>query len=75
MIPIHSGESMKFFIIAGRILGHLFMIAGRILGHFFMTIIHWIFNQYNKSQSGTIIILNGPSGSGKSSIQKESRLL
>lgn len=47
------------------------IITGIVLGSLFMAGINWSLKQYNKPESGKIIILNGPSGSGKSSIQKE----
>ncbi|MCX5925443.1 MAG: hypothetical protein NT124_04105 [Candidatus Dependentiae bacterium] len=51
------------------------MIIGVVLGCFFAFGVVGVLKQYNKPQSGTIIILNGPSGSGKSSIQKEFQAL
>ncbi|MCX5925437.1 MAG: hypothetical protein NT124_04075 [Candidatus Dependentiae bacterium] len=51
------------------------MIIGVVLGYLFASGVVGLLKQYNKPQSGTIIILNGPSGSGKSSIQKEFQAL
>ena len=47
------------------------MIRVLIFFIFMMGMSYWIYTQKSSVYPGTIIVLNGPSGSGKSSIQKE----